>query len=215
MDDTDLAALKSIKTRQATRLLEHLMGMVTGMVADQELSNKEIQMLSVWLRENSEVTQRWPGFVIARKVEDVMADGVITEPERQHLLGVLHELAANEFGITGSASPEVAALPINDTVTVILRNAGVCHTGEFMFGTRAACERATLKAGGMPADNVSKKVEYLVIGTRVSANWAHTSFGRKIQRAAELQEQGESIEIISERRWLESMQPPRALTSCD
>jgi NAD-dependent DNA ligase len=76
-----------------------------------------------------------------------------------------------------------------------------------MFGTRAACERATLRAGGMPSDSVSRKVDYLVIGTRVSASWAHTSFGRKIQKAAELQEAGHAIEIISERRWLESMQP--------
>jgi NAD-dependent DNA ligase len=76
-------------------------------------------------------------------------------------------------------------------------------TGEFIFGTRAACERLTLKAGGMPLDKVTKHVDVLVIGTRLSPDWAHTSFGRKIQRAAELQEQGHPIEIISERRWLE------------
>jgi NAD-dependent DNA ligase len=215
MDETELAAARAVavavKTRQATRALEHLMGMVTGMLADQQLNKLEIQMLATWLGEHKEVTLHWPGFVIARKVEEIMEDGVITEVERAHLQQVLTDLIASEFAITGSTSPEVSNLPINDVVTVILRNAGVCHTGEFMFGTRAACERATLKAGGMPSDSVSKKVQYVVVGTRVSPAWAHTSFGRKIQRAAELQQEGCPIEIISERRWLESMQTPREL----
>jgi NAD-dependent DNA ligase len=210
MHDPDRATQVAMYQRQISRCTEHLMGMVTGMVADQELNNKEIQLLSTWLREHSEVTQRWPGYVIARKVEEVMADGVITEEERAHLLAVLTELASNDFAETGSASPEVASLPINDIVTVDLRDAGVCLTGEFMFGTRAACERATLRAGGMPMDTVSKKVDYLVIGTRVSPDWAHTSFGRKIQRAAELQNDGHAIEIISERRWIEVLTPPAA-----
>jgi NAD-dependent DNA ligase len=207
MENSQFAAAVAGHVRHATRSMEHLMGLITGIVGDHELSNMEVQMLSTWLRENSVVTQRWPGFVIARKVEEIMADGVITEAERAHLLQVLMDLSSNQFGLTGSSSPEVAALPINDAVTVTLLNAGVCHTGEFMFGTRAACERATLKAGGMPSDTVTRKVDYVVVGTRVSASWAHTSFGRKIQKAAELQEKGHGIGIISERRWLESMQP--------
>jgi NAD-dependent DNA ligase len=102
-------------------------------------------------------------------------------------------------------SAEIAALPIDDIVTVDLQHASVCHTGEFLYGTRAACERATMKAGGTCSDSVSRHVAYLVVGTRVSPNWAHTSFGRKIQKAVELQEDGHSVEIISERRWLEAL----------
>lgn len=202
----EAAKAKALQTRQNNRALEHLMGMVTGMVADRHLHDLEIKLLSTWLSDNNEVTSRWPGFVIARKVREVLADGLVTEAERKHLMQVLTDLASTDFTLTGSASPEIAALPINDSVTVIIRHAGVCHTGEFLFGTRAACERVTLAGGGMPLDSVSKSTDILVIGTRVSPNWAHTSFGRKIQRAAELQEEGHPIEIISERRWLESLQ---------
>jgi len=179
--------------------------MVEGMIADNHLHDLEIKMLATWLSANPEIIDIWPASVIARKVSDVLADGVITETERSYLLEVLKEIISNNFSETGSASPEASTLPIDDCVTVDFRNAGVCMTGEFIFGTRAACERLTLKAGGMPLDNVSKKVDILVIGTRVSVDWAHTSFGRKIQRAAELQEQGHPIEIISERRWLEAV----------
>jgi NAD-dependent DNA ligase len=165
----------------------------------------EIKLLRTWLDEHSIVTNTWPGFVVARKIEEIMEDGVVTDAERSYLLDVLTELASADFSLMGSSSPEVASLPINDVVTVILKNASVCHSGEFLFGTRAACERVTLKAGGMPVDSITRRTDLLVVGTRVSPNWAHTSFGRKIQKAAELQEAGHPIEIISERRWIESL----------
>lgn len=199
----DPAVAKAIATRQLNTAVEHMMGLIGGMVADQQLHDLEIEFLSTWLTENSRVTQTWPGFVVARKVEEVLEDGIVTSSERDHLLKLLTEMSANEFALTGSTSPEVTGLPINDSVTVDLRNAGVCHSGEFLFGTRASCERLTLKAGGMPVDAITKKTDILVVGTRVSPNWAHSSFGRKIQKAMELQENGHSIEIISERRWIE------------
>lgn len=201
--NTQTAIERSLEQHRTTKAIAHLLGMVEGMIADNHLHDLEVKMLSTWIAANAEACSRWPASVIARKVSDVLADNIITEVERRHLLDVLSGLIATEFSETGSASPEVALLPIDDCVTVDLKNAGVCLTGEFIFGTRAACERLTLRAGGMPLDNMSKKVDVLVIGTRVSPDWAHTSFGRKIQKAAELQEQGHPIEIISERRWLE------------
>lgn len=201
--DNLMATAKSVQRHRINKAIEHLLGMVEGMIADNHLHDLEVKMLSTWIASNPEACTTWPASVIAYKVQDVLADGVITSAERTHLLGALTALIGNDFAETGSASAEVSPLPIDDCVTVELRNSGVCLTGEFIFGTRAACERLTLKAGGMPFDTVSKKVDILVVGTRVSPDWVHTSFGRKIQRAAELQDEGHPIEIISERRWLE------------
>ncbi len=201
--DTSTSIQKSLARHHTNKAIEHLLGMVDGITADGSLHDKEVHLLSAWLSANPEATNAWPGSVIALKVREVLADGVITEPERAHLLATLTEIIGSNFTETGSASAEVVSLPIDDAVTVDLRNAGVCMTGEFMYGTRSACERLTLRAGGMPLDSVTKRVDILVIGTRVSPDWVHTSFGRKIQRAIELQDKGHTIEIISERRWLE------------
>lgn len=197
------AAKRAAATHQLNKAVEHMMGLIGGMVADQQLHDLEIRYLRTWLAENSRVTQTWPGFVVARKVEEVLDDGVVTAAERDHLLKLLTDLSSNEFAYTGSVSPEVSALPVNDAVTIELRNALVCHSGEFLFGTRASCERLTMKAGGMPVDSITRKTDILVVGTRVSPNWAHTSFGRKIQAAVKLQEDGHPVEIITERRWIE------------
>lgn len=199
------AVEKSLQTHRINKAVGHLMGMVAGMVADHSLHDLEIKLLSTWLADNSIVVRSWPGFVVARKLHEILDDGVITVAERAHFLKVLTDLSGQEFAETGSGSSEISALPINDVVTIDLRNMGVCHTGEFIFGTRASCERLTLKAGGMPVDAVNKMTDILVVGTRLSPNWAHTSFGRKIQRAAALQDEGHPIEIISERRWIEAV----------
>lgn len=203
--NTNMAGAVSAAKHHTNRAIEHLMGIVTGMVADGALNDLEIQMLSTWLASHPEATADFPGSVIARAVEDSMEDGVITEAERAHLLKMLTGLASTDFSVTGSVSPEVASLPIEDCVSIDFNNSMVCFTGEFLYGTRAACERLVLKVGAMCADNVSKKVDILVIGTRVAPDWSHTSFGRKIQRAVELQEEGHAIEIISEKRMMEAV----------
>lgn len=205
--DNEVAIQKSLDRHRTTKAIEHLLGMVDGMVADNHLHEKEVQLLSTWLTANPDATSVWPGSVIARQVREVLADGIITEDERGHLLQVLTELVATDFSDTGNVSPETSTLPLNDSAAIEIRDAGVCLTGEFLYGTRAACERLTEKAGGVPMGNVSKKVAILVIGTRVSPDWVHTSFGRKIQRAAELQGEGHGIVIISERRWMEALHP--------
>lgn len=204
--ETNQTANAAIAKHRTNRAVEHLLGIVSGVTSDMVLNDLEIQMLSTWISAHPEATTTFPGSVIARTVAEVLQDGVITDEERLHLLSVLRELVATDFSITGSVSPEVTTLPIEDGVTITFKNSMVCFTGEFLYGTRAACERLVLKLGAMCSDNVSKNVDILVIGTRVSPDWAHTSFGRKIQRAVELQERGHAIEIISECKMMESAQ---------
>lgn len=190
--------------RRMTRAMEILLGLITGMVADDHLHDREVLFLNQWLLDNAEATSEWPGYVIFHKVRDVLHDGVITEQERVHLMQVLKDLAVTDFAGTGSAAPEVLKLPLQD-VPVVLTGQGVCHTGVFLYGTRPACEALTQAAGGVPMASVSKKVAYLVVGTNVSPDWAHTSYGRKIEQAVRLQDAGHHISVVSEQRWMEAI----------
>lgn len=189
--------------RQMVRALEHLLGIAEGLLADGQLQDQEIVFLKTWLSQFSDLRGMWPGSAVAQAVDLVLEDGVIKPEERAYLVGVLRALVSNDFSEAGSVSSEVTMLPINDAVTVSLLDWGVCHTGEFVFGTRNAVERATERAGGLVMGNVTKRTDLLVVGTMVSPAWRQSSYGAKIERAMQLQEQGHGIEIISERRWLE------------
>lgn len=77
-----------------------------------------------------------------------------------------------------------------------------CFTGVFEFGSRADCHEAVLERGGEPAKGVTKKLDYLVIGSVGSDFWRHSSFGTKILKAAQYCEEGARIAIVSESYWV-------------
>jgi NAD-dependent DNA ligase len=196
---------KSMARHRTSVAIEHLLGMVQGMLADGHLHDMEIKLLSTWLDANDEAVQMWPASVVAQRIRAALHDGHISEEERIHLTQTLGDLLANDFAETGSATAEPTRLPVTDDIHVEVRDAGFCLTGEFSYGTRNACAHLTERAGGIAVDNVSKKARYLVIGSRVSPDWAHTSYGRKIERAVEMQTEGHAIYIISEQRWLKAL----------
>ncbi len=202
----DYATCISVNRRMLSRATEMLLGMVTGMIADKSLHDLEIQMLRNWLLENEDVATTWPGSVIAASINDVVQDGIISEPEREHLLGVLTGMASNNFAQTGASSAEVISLPYDLDVKPNFRDKSICLTGEFMFGTRSKCEAVSQAAGAYTVAAPSKKTNYLVVGYMVSQAWAHTSYGRKIERAMELKSEGHGIAIITEEMWLQGIQ---------
>lgn len=201
MDAKDMAMTR----RAENRSIELLLGIVTGIVADSQLHNLEIQLLSTWLTENEYAASVWPGCVIAERVRAVLADGIVTDEERSHLLSTLQGMAACDFAATGSAAAEVIRLPLQDDGDVTLRDTHVCLTGEFIYGTRSNCERLCTHHGALPVASVSNKVLFLIVGTNVSPAWAHTSYGRKIEHALTMRQSGHPIRVISERRWSETI----------
>lgn len=200
------AAQRAIAHRQFVKSAQVLSGIITGIVADGHLHDMEVQMLSAWISANPEVTHSWPGSAIARHIAEVLQDGVITPEERGHLLETLQQMVGSDFTETGSATAEVAALPFDSTMTHALPESRVCLTGEFLYGTRNACEKLALKVGCIPVAAVSKKLHYLVVGTNVSPQWANTSYGLKIMRAMELRQEGHPIGIVREKDWIEAIQ---------
>lgn len=197
-----IAIAQNIANRALTRATQVLMGIVTGIVADGQLQDSEILMLNTWLTENAEVTAVWPGSAIAQMLRTVLADGVITHEEREHMLNELQLLTGTDFSATGSSSNNVAGLPYDHGTSITIPGSAICHTGVFLYGTRSACEKLTEKAGGMAIQSVTRKASYLVVGTHVSPAWVGTSYGRKIQQAMGLKQAGHPISIIAEEWWL-------------
>lgn len=194
-----------VRNRELSKAFTQLAGIVSGIVADGHLHDLEVAYLRTWLTENAQLRETWPASIIWQRTSEALRDGVIDDNERAQLLDCLLQLATDQFADTGSATPEPIPLPIEDCVTIDFPGSSFCFTGNFVFGTRARCERITLEAGGTIADRVSKRCDVLVIGTMVAAAWVQTSYGRKIEAAVKLQDDGHPIEIISEKRWTEAL----------
>ena len=187
--------------------IQQLLGIVSGIVADDDLHDLEIEFLKVWLAQHTDVARVWPGIAIGRAIDTVLADGHVSEEERAYLIASLKQLAHDDLAFNDSDEAGDVALPLDSAVKIELRDSLVCLTGDFLHGTKAACERLLEQAGAWPTGTVSKDVRYLVVGAKVSPDWAQTPDGQKIKEALALQQAGHGIAIVSEHRWLDSFNP--------
>ena len=103
---------------------------------------------------------------------------------------------------TGATEGLSTNLPVEDVDVIDFDGSLFCFTGTFLYGTRAACHKATESAGGVAAKGITKKLNYLVIGTNTTQSWANTSFGRKIEKAVDYRDSGVPLAIISEACWI-------------
>ena len=189
------------------RSCEALWGICTGIMADKELSDEEIRFLDQWLHDNKAIAATWPGDVVYARVQDVLADGVITEDERNHLKETLTGLIDGTLRDTPARPETPAATPTEETVTIEISGRSFCFTGTFLFGTQAACERAVSRRGGTPLPQVQPELDYLVVGAMASEVWADVDFARNVQQAIDYQNKGSDIAIIREEIWTRQLRP--------
>lgn len=88
-EDEDFRRSITRSRRLTTRSCETLLGICSGIMADAKLNDDEIMFLSTWIEDHSEMTTFWPGDVLAMQVRDILADGIITEDERNHMIATL------------------------------------------------------------------------------------------------------------------------------
>ena len=204
--NAEFAIAKSMQQRALTKAAQTLLGICAGISADGHISDREITYLRTWLAENADVSAVWPGSALVRRIDEILADGVVTQDERDSLLASLQQLSGTHFAETGSSTPEAPAVPIDDDPSIFFRNMTFCFTGNFHYGTRANCERAVLKLEAMPVDNVTGKLDYLVVGSIIEESWANTTYGRKIEKALERRQRYGQPAIVSEIQWIKAME---------
>lgn len=200
----NIGRIMTSEAHKLRRSCESLLGICTGIIADDALNEREVRFLDLWLQDNADISTVWPGEVIARRIREVLADGIVTGEELDHLKQTIAELIGGTLQETGALGGISTRLPLNDdrAIPVNFQNTAFCFTGNFLYGTRAACERAVMQRGAMAFDGIRKNLEYLVVGTMVSEDWANSSHGRKIEKAVEYQGKGCPILIISEQHWV-------------
>ena len=78
----------------------------------------------------------------------------------------------------------------------------VCFTGTCIYGTRKELLQKIKDLGGIPCDNVTSKTDVLVVGQQDYRVVGETGMSSKQQKALELLDKGQDIEILSETEFL-------------
>ncbi|WP_370277827.1 BRCT domain-containing protein [Pontibacterium sp.] len=187
---------KGIQDRQ----VDTLIGLSKGITANGAVDQAEAEFLQGWLVQNSQ-TQNPIIINLLNKVGEMLDDGILDSEESKELLSILHSISGEKAEI-GELS-KTSTLPIcSPPPKVEFEGRSFLFTGTCAYGTRKDCQSAIEALGGVNAKSVTKKLNYLVLGTYVTDSWIHESFGRKIEKAMEYRDSGLPIVILTEEHWL-------------
>ncbi len=186
------------------RLIDELIGICRGVIADGVITESEAIFIGQWIENHREIADRWPVNIVYARVKEMLLDGILSKHERQELLDTLKDLTGEGSPLQQASHP--TTLPLTRPAPeVAFRGKTFCLTGKFVFGSSLDCEESIVGLGGSLVPMPTRETDYLVIGELCSPDWIHTTFGRSIERAVELQSQGAALEIISERHWVDSL----------
>lgn len=179
--------------------LAEMVGVIRGIIADGMVSQDEANRLAEWTRDNPQVAARWPANMLSRRLANIVRDGRVDARERNHLEAILGYLAENP-GRMGFAL--AADLPVDDPPpSVVFESRTFVFAGEMAYGPQRACEREVVELGGACERAVSRRTDYLVIGSLSAADWAQEGFGGQVDEVVHLRARGARIAVISEEWW--------------
>jgi NAD-dependent DNA ligase len=201
-----MASKKKARTasRIQDRLIDELIGICRGVIADGVVDEREAIFIGQWIENHRDIADRWPVNVLYARLTEMLKDGILTKQEQADLLETLTEITG-EDSLIGEGDRSTT-LPLNrPEPDVEFEGKIFCLTGRFVFGSNIECEETIVELGGIVDSSPGKDIDYLVIGELCSPDWAHTTFGRDIEKAIELREGGAPIAIISEEHWVNSL----------
>lgn len=189
--------------RRLDRSIDELIGISRGVLADGSLVKAEAEFLLAWMEKHREFGDSYPYSLLYPRITEMLSDGVLDPDEEGELMGMLLELQGGVHdyaeGVSNSTALPLCKPPPPE---IIFEGCDFVMTGAFASGTRSEVAQEVLIRGGVVKGTPSKKTRYLVIGDIGSRDWMHSSFGRKIEKAVSLREQGTGLNIISEQHWL-------------
>lgn len=158
-----------------------------GIVGDEVINEKEVILLKKWLDDNQNLSGNYPFDKVSNVINNALDDGIIDQNELEEMLQLFKKFL----------NP-VESCSCNCDQQIDLYNKIVCLTGEFSFLERNKFENAITSFGATVKPNVTKKTDYVIVGSLGSSNWSTGNYGNKIKKAMELIDQGCEVQIISE-----------------
>jgi len=190
---------KKERIRIDERKVDEMIGICKGIISDQVINLREADFLSQWLSNNAGIANSWPGNILYQRIDKVLKDNMLDQDEKNELFETLRQITGGISDI--DAKNRATKLPLTEPPpTIVFKDKKYCLTGHFVTGTRNQVESIIVQKGGYTHKIPTLDTNYLVIGIMGSADWIHSSYGRKIERAVEIQKEC-SIKIISEEYW--------------
>lgn len=187
---------------QVTNDIQKLHGILGGIIADGVITEKELIGLREWLIQHEHLRTCWPYDEIDSIVTSVMADKKINEEENKILTAVFSDFLSFYDDRVITSPPILEASQISGICAVCpeiqFKNSTFCFTGTSSRHKRQELEKLVVRLGGKFTKNVSKSLNYLVIGAEGNPCWTYACYGRKVEAAINLRKEGHRLLLVHE-----------------
>lgn len=199
---------------RTTRDLQRLHAVVGGIAADGIITDDELNGLSEWLSEHSHLASCWPYDEIYSLVLAVKADGKIDDSEQKLLVSFFTEFLAVCDDNTLTSAPIFEGGNIIGLCAVCpeieFEDSVFCFTGASARFERKELSGMVTSRGGVFSENLTKKVNYLIVGSDGNPCWSYACYGRKVEKAVEYRKSGIKMMIIHENDFHDAVQDHRS-----
>lgn len=164
--------LRYTNSSRETIATQRLQGIITGIIADEEIKEIEVQKLQNWLYHNDYLEGHYPYDRVLKLVSEVLEDGIITSYEKRDLLALFEEMTDPLKKIHKSL--------------VVFKDKHFVLSGEFNYGAKKKVEEYIISKGGFIDKSVVKRTNYVVVGEFGSAAYSNGTYGTKVKKAMEM-----------------------------
>ena len=185
---------------------QELMGICRGIIADGSVCQREADFLLRWLRDNEEVASVYPGSLLAERLVKIFEDGVVDDAESAELLELLQNLTGENDMTDFERKSSIFGIDVpQPQISFVEEN--FCLTGTFEYGSRGEVENILRHVGATIKNDVVKRDSlYLVVGTFVSELWKFSSYGRKLEKAIAMRQDGYMVSIVTEAHMFDELE---------
>ncbi len=187
------------------RSADALVGLAAGISADGRVNQQEAEFLENWIATHLVHLDDPVVNLLYRRLADMLADGILDAQESAELLAMLRSFTGLNVGKPRPSDNAFTApndLPLCKPAPELQWDGRLfVFTGIMAYGPRKACEALVLERNGQIGAGISKKLDYLVVGTIGNDQWLHSTYGTKIKKAVELREAGTPLAIVGEEHW--------------
>jgi NAD-dependent DNA ligase len=186
--------------------IQRLQAILGAIVSDEVISEAELETLSNWLEEHTHLRQCWPFDEVDSLITAAMKDHWIDPAEQRNLLEYFSSFTPADLDFDKPTSTANTLQGIcSVTPEIVFDDRLFCFTGESTRASRDEMKIMVLDRGGQVRSAVSPRLNYLIVGSNGNPCWAYACYGRKIEKAIQLRQQGENIVIVHEADFFDSL----------
>lgn len=194
-----------------TSSLQQLHGIIHGIMADNQINEKEIEMLFNWMNNNDFLNGFYPFDEIYSLLVSIKQDGVVSPDEINMLKAYLGNFidTRTSYNINESEIKNLQEQYTIGGICVVSPNISFegmtfSFTGKSSRAKRNEIADIIIGLGGIFNGNVTQNTNFLIVGDEGNPCWAFSCYGRKVEKAIDLRKKGHSIILVHENDfWVE------------